>query len=200
MTTSILQEKIALGDGQMQLLMGEFEKQRDMLMRLCENQNALLASALSGVSLEAVPVAAPYRPTPALALAPELPLPVANVEAAVSVAPAAVVFPSAVTEAPAVAAAAPAPTFAPTPATAAPVSLFDYVRSLMAKAVDMRDNDIDPDQNIMELGADSMTAMSMVKELEQRYSIELPATLLFEYATLNELVEFLKTEIGSNAA
>jgi acyl carrier protein len=64
----------------------------------------------------------------------------------------------------------------------------------------MREGDIDPDQNIMELGADSMTAMSMVKELETRYSIELPATLLFEYSTLNELVDFLKTEIGGNAA
>jgi acyl carrier protein len=48
----------------------------------------------------------------------------------------------------------------------------------------------------MELGADSMTAMSMVKDMETLYDIELPATLLFEYSTLNELVDFLKEEIG----
>ena len=41
-----------------------------------------------------------------------------------------------------------------------------------------------------------MTAMSLVKEMETRYNIELPATLLFEYSTLNELVDFLKTEVG----
>ena len=37
--------------------------------------------------------------------------------------------------------------------------------------------------------------MSMVKEMETTYDIELPATLLFEYSTLNELVEYLKTEV-----
>ena len=199
MTTSIPQEKIALGDGQMQLLMSEFEKQRDMLMRLYDNQNALLANALSGVSLEPLPMTAPYRSPPVLAPVADLPPLMASVAPAVSAPAAPVVFPSAATEAPPVAAAPPAP--APNPDDgAAPASLFDYVRALMAKAVDMRESDIDPDQNIMELGADSMTAMSMVKELEQRYSIELPATLLFEYSTLNELVDFLVTEIVGNAA
>ena len=76
-----------------------------------------------------------------------------------------------------------------------PANLFDYVAKLMARAVEMHVDDIDPDQNIMELGADSMTAMSMVKEMETTYDIELPATLLFEYSTLNELVDYLKTEI-----
>lgn len=51
----------------------------------------------------------------------------------------------------------------------------------------------------MELGVYSLTAMSMVKEIEQRYNIELPPTALFEYTTLNELVEFLKTEIGDGS-
>ena len=81
-----------------------------------------------------------------------------------------------------------------------PANLFEFVRYLMAKAVEMPETDIDPDQNIMELGADSMTAMSMVKEMETRYSIELPATLLFEYSTLNELVEFLTEEVGEDVA
>ena len=66
----------------------------------------------------------------------------------------------------------------------------------MAKVLEMHVEDIDPDQNIMEFGADSMTALSLVKEVETTYGLELPATLLFEYSTLNELVDHLKVEVG----
>ena len=79
-----------------------------------------------------------------------------------------------------------------------PTNLRDYVSALMARSLEIHIDDIDPDQNIMELGADSMTAMSLVKEVETMYTLELPATLLFEYSTLNELVEYLKTEIGED--
>lgn len=187
--------------GQIQLLMNEFEKQRGLLMQLFNSQNTLLSSLLQGASDGLLPETAEVRPV----LLPTAPLPV-------DLAPEPIVEPPSpstpdftpkerITAQPA-AAAPPAPATpvakpsAPT-APAASVSLFDYVRSLMAKAVEMPETDIDPDQNFMELGADSMTAMSMVKEIEVRYNIELPATLLFEYSTLNELVNYLKTEIGS---
>ena len=182
--------------------MSEFEKQREMLMRLYENQNSLLASALSGVTIDALPETFNYRPAPSL-----VPAPAAAADYAPEPASAIpeVVFPTAAAFQPAITAPAAPVAAAPQTASAAeppaalekPANLFDYVRSLMAKAVEMHETDIDPDQNIMELGADSMTAMSMVKELETRYKIELPATLLFEYSTLNELVDFLKTEIGN---
>jgi acyl carrier protein len=78
--------------------------------------------------------------------------------------------------------------------------LFEYVRALMARTMDIPAEDIDPDQNFMELGAVSFTAMSMVKEIETRYGIELPATLLFEYTTLHDLVDFLRDETGESAS
>jgi acyl carrier protein len=211
-TTKHLKEHLAIGDSQMQLLMGEFEKQRDMLMRLYENQNALLVNALSGASIAAMPEATHYQSAPSLSAPPasvqmavSTPEPLREIQEAVHPAPA-LSQPARVTPISSVVVATPEPTpqpamkSEPSPVSVAPASLFEYVRSLMAKAVGTQETDIDPDQNIMELGADSMTAMSMVKELEQRYSIELPATLLFEYATLNELVDFLKTEIGGKAA
>jgi acyl carrier protein len=206
MSTSNPKTNPTLGGGQIQLLMGEFEKQREMLMRLYENQNSLLASALSGVTIDALPETTHYRTTPSLVPAPApitdyAPEPASAMPEAAF--PVAAVFQPSVTASPspaaAVAEAAPqAPSAIEPPASLEkPVNLFDYVRSLMAKAVEMHETDIDPDQNIMELGADSMTAMTMVKELEVRYKIELPATLLFEYTTLNELVEYLKSEIGN---
>ncbi|MEQ1591121.1 MAG: beta-ketoacyl synthase N-terminal-like domain-containing protein [Thiobacillaceae bacterium] len=200
MSTTNPKADTPLGGGQIQLLMSEFEKQREMLMRLYENQNSLLSSALSGVSMDALPQNFASRPAPSLvpAAAPVAyvaPEPVYSAPEAIP--PAAAVFQPSVT-APVTETAPQAPSQNEPPASMErPANLFDYVRSLMAKAVEMHETDIDPDQNIMELGADSMTAMSMVKELETCYKIELPATLLFEYSTLNELVDFLKTEIGN---
>jgi acyl carrier protein len=180
--------------------MSEFEKQRGLLMQLFDSQNALLSNVLHGTPLGAIQPVAESRPAlvPAPVMAPPMSQPA--YEAPEPASPPPELFqPEPVAPATAVQASAPAPSQAApasAPAADSSVSLFDYVRSLMAKAVEMPAGDIDPDQNFMELGADSMTAMSMVKEIEVRYNIELPATLLFEYATLNELVDFLKTEIG----
>ena len=185
-------------DGQIQLLMNEFDRQRDMLMKLCDSQNALLANTLGSSNLAQVQ-SVPQRNTTIIP-APQ------TIQAAPKIVEPAVVEPvldSPVTEMFQAAKPIPVESAPVTPkveASAAslerPTDVFEYVKGLMAKAVEMDIDDIDPDQNIMELGADSMTAMSMVKDMETLYSIELPATLLFEYSTLNELVDFLKEEIG----
>ncbi|MEE9343915.1 MAG: acyl carrier protein, partial [Gammaproteobacteria bacterium] len=164
---------------------------REMLMKLCENQNALLAGTFTGSTLS-LPVSTP--------------LPVVASVVASATEKTLDTLPDVVFNNPVEPPAPPqqealneVPSEVVPVADDEPVDLFEYVRSLMAKAVEMHATDIDPDQNFMELGADSMTAMSMVKDMETRYNIELPATLLFEYATLNELVDFLKEEIGDAA-
>jgi len=191
-------QNFQIDGNQMNMLMHEFEKQREMFMKLCENQNALLSGSLDGLSADYVstapvamsaPAPAPVSPPPVVQVAPVAPV----VEAVVPT-PAPVVEVAPVVEAPVVAEPVVAEA-APAAPQGRPENLFDFVASLMARAVEMHVDDIDPDQNIMELGADSMTAMSMVKEMETTYDIELPATLLFEYSTLNELVDYLKTEI-----
>ena len=214
---------VTVSGSQLQILMSEFEKQREMLLKLCETQNVLLAGAVGGMDATVLPPVAVTSPVP---VPIQVPVPAAPV-----IAPPPVSEPAPVAAAPVVdntaeiekfleSAATPltptAPDAAPVPkpepeqiqppvAAAdagqdAPTDLFGYMRSLMAKAIEMPESDIDPDQNIMELGADSMTAMSLVKEVEVRYNIELPATLLFEYSTLNELVDFLREEIGDDSA
>lgn len=197
---------VAMDASQLQFLLAEFDKQRAMLMQLCESQNALLASTLGGdaaAALAAVPAqpAAAATPTVVPEPAPAAPVVTAAPEPVPPPVPVAAVPQAAASPEPASAPAPdPAPAAASEPAAAPagerPADLFVYVRSLMARAVEMPPEDIDPEQNIMELGADSMTAMSMVREMEETYNIELPATLLFEYSTLNELVEFLRDEVG----
>ena len=182
-------------DGQIQLLMNEFDKQRDMLMKLCDSQNALLANTLGGSGL----VQTQSSPSQTIQPVPQIVEPVAQPAVVESVQqPVAEMF-QAAEPVPVEPEATPAVAEQPTPPATSqerPTDVFEYVKGLMAKAVEMDRDDIDPDQNIMELGADSMTAMSMVKDMETLYDIELPATLLFEYSTLNELVDFLKEEIG----
>jgi acyl carrier protein len=189
-------------DGQIQLLMNEFDKQRDMLMKLCDSQNALLASTLGGSGIAQVqslpqqntvvsPVPQTIQPAPQIVESVAQPVVTEPVHAA----PVTEMFQAAD---PVSVESVPEEPVADIPAASQdrPTDVFEYVKELMAKAVEMDVDDIDPDQNIMELGADSMTAMSMVKDMETLYDIELPATLLFEYSTLNELVDFLKEEIG----
>ena len=186
-------------DGQIQLLMNEFDKQRDMLMKLCDSQNALLANTLGGSGLAQMQSSSPQT----IQSAPQIVEPVAQPAVVESVQqPVAEMFqaadpvPAEPEATPAVAEQPVSQAISPATSQERPTDVFEYVKGLMAKAVEMDRDDIDPDQNIMELGADSMTAMSMVKDMETLYDIELPATLLFEYSTLNELVDFLKEEIG----
>ncbi|MEE9343187.1 MAG: beta-ketoacyl synthase N-terminal-like domain-containing protein, partial [Gammaproteobacteria bacterium] len=56
--STIAKADVVIGDSQMQLLMSEFDKQREMLMKLCENQNALLAGTFTGSTLS-LPVSTP---------------------------------------------------------------------------------------------------------------------------------------------
>lgn len=190
--------------GQFQLLVDEFSKQRGLLMQLFENQNALLSTLMRGASADTLqereeiqshsvwPVPQTTTELFEVAKTPFGHTDQSRVDKLKTASPTSISNPSSQMDP------ASSPPEASSPATevGAVVSLFDFVRSLMAKAVQVPETDIDSDQNFMELGADSMTAMSMVREIEMRYDIELPATLLFEYATLNELVDYLKTEIG----
>lgn len=206
---------VIANDGSLHILTGEFERQRGLLMQLFENQNALLSTLMRGISPAvpgkavqptsvapaSFPVSPPVSPPVSSPVSSELPCePVTSVFDALNDiksdnlkivstdSESGLASKNTITDDKA------------SPgghAISSEAGIFEFVRSLMSNAVQMPEIDIDADQNFMELGADSMTAMSMVKEIEQRYGIELPATLLFEYSTLNELVDFLKTEIDT---
>lgn len=66
---------------------------------------------------------------------------------------------------------------------------------LAAEKMEMAIEDLDPDMNFLEMGADSMQALSIVKQLEQDLDIELYPTLLFEYPTINALAGYIKEQI-----
>lgn len=74
--------------------------------------------------------------------------------------------------------------------------LLDYVRRQAAQVLTIKNaHSIDPDQPLQTLGLDSLMAVELRNKLSQTVGKTLPATLLFEYPTLNALVEYAASQI-----
>jgi len=54
--------------------------------------------------------------------------------------------------------------------------------------------------SFLEMGADSIIALNVVKEVEAKLGLELYPTLLFEYQNIVELSEFLFQELERKSA
>jgi acyl carrier protein len=61
----------------------------------------------------------------------------------------------------------------------------------MAQTLEVAETEIDPDRNFFELGIGSRRIVAMSGRLKKWLRIDLPPTLLFEYATVHELSEHL---------
>ena len=73
-------------------------------------------------------------------------------------------------------------------APALPGDLREQVRALLAAAAERTPEDIGDTDRLVELGIDSLEAMSLVQELERRIGRSLPTTLLYEFDTLDGVV------------
>ena len=67
------------------------------------------------------------------------------------------------------------------------------VEQMMGKAVD-------PDQPLMEAGLDSLGAVELRSVLAQRFNLELPATITFDYPSAASLSHFLASQTTANLA
>ncbi len=74
-------------------------------------------------------------------------------------------------------------------------SMEEYLTAIAAGKLELAPEDLNPDMNFLELGADSMMAIGLIRELEEVLDIELYPTLLFEYPTINELTAYLQTQL-----
>ena len=68
-----------------------------------------------------------------------------------------------------------------------------WIRERIATALGVEVDAIDPNANFITLGADSVTLFSMTGELAEWLNRDLPATMLFEIASINDLVAALAT-------
>ncbi len=77
-------------------------------------------------------------------------------------------------------------------------SLDDYLLLLAAKNLQCKPVDIDPEASFLDMGANSVMALNLVKELEQTLEVELSPTLLFEFPTLSALKDYLMATLPTD--
>jgi acyl transferase domain-containing protein/NADPH:quinone reductase-like Zn-dependent oxidoreductase/acyl carrier protein len=70
-------------------------------------------------------------------------------------------------------------------------SLFRLLRQLLAESVGIDSIDLDPDERFSHYGLDSLKAAGFIARLGENLGRSLPATLVWDYPTLNHLARFL---------
>lgn len=74
------------------------------------------------------------------------------------------------------------------------------VTSVVANLLDKRIDEVKKEENLLDLGIDSLSALRLVKRLSNVLNIELYPTIIFEYQTIKSLCDYLKDEISSRSA
>ncbi|MFE5401375.1 SDR family NAD(P)-dependent oxidoreductase [Streptomyces sp. NPDC056580] len=100
-------------------------------------------------------------------------------------------------DAPAPAGPAPAVPSAASPGGGAGV--VDVVRGAVAARLGVAADGVDVGSGYYELGLASADLLSLVAELEERLSVELSPTVMFEYRTIAELAQWLETQVPAGA-
>jgi len=102
---------------------------------------------------------------------------------------------------PAFAAPVPAPRqLAPVVPSRSGESLKRELTELLAAALYLRPSEIDEGTSFAELGVDSILAVELVKQMNQRFGLELKATRLYDYPCIRDLAGYLATVVGDMAA
>lgn len=57
--------------------------------------------------------------------------------------------------------------------------------------------EIDPDTELVELGLDSVYALTLAGDMEDRFGLVLDTTLVWDYPTINALAGYLAAELTS---
>ena len=73
--------------------------------------------------------------------------------------------------------------------------LVTYIRSQVAKVIGLQPQQIALDQNLMDLGQDSLMAIELRNWLKSSLECPLRSTLLFDYPTIDALVDYLFQEV-----
>jgi len=76
------------------------------------------------------------------------------------------------------------------------VQIVGYLQSLLARIVGKEEGDvIDPELPLMDLGIDSIMALDIKKQLELDTGEKIPATLIFDYPTINRIADHFSTHL-----
>ncbi|UCH94143.1 MAG: hypothetical protein JSV88_28270 [Candidatus Aminicenantes bacterium] len=74
-------------------------------------------------------------------------------------------------------------------------ALARQIKEILAAVLFKSPMEIDENKAFMELGLDSILAVELVKQLEQAFQVEIKATQLYDYSTVNQLARYVSTII-----
>ncbi|NQZ12745.1 MAG: enoyl-CoA hydratase/isomerase family protein, partial [Algicola sp.] len=70
------------------------------------------------------------------------------------------------------------------------------LKTLLADELRMEEHEIDEDSQFVDLGLDSITGVTWIRKINQKYHTDIEAIAVYSYPTLNELSLFVQTEAG----
>ena len=73
------------------------------------------------------------------------------------------------------------------------------LEQLQAIAVEVMGKSVDSSAPLMAAGLDSLAAVELKNSVSSRFGVSLPATLAFDYPTLEALSKFITASLGSSA-
>ncbi|MET9213753.1 MULTISPECIES: acyl carrier protein [unclassified Nocardia] len=75
-------------------------------------------------------------------------------------------------------------------------SIQDWLVERVADYTDRAPHQVDPSIPLAELGMDSVSAVSLCGEIEDRWSLEIDPTLVFDYPTIAAIAGYLADEFA----
>ena len=72
----------------------------------------------------------------------------------------------------------------------------DWLTDRVAAYLERPRGEIDPDQAFVEMGLDSVYAMTLSGDVEERFDIEVEPTLAWDHPSVNALAGYLHGELG----
>ncbi|MEV0335543.1 acyl carrier protein [Nocardia sp. NPDC050717] len=84
--------------------------------------------------------------------------------------------------------------FRSTPQSQSPIQ--DWLVERVADYTDRAAHQVDPSIPLAELGMDSVSAVSLCGEIEDRWYVEIDPTLVFDYPTITAIAGFLADEFA----
>ena len=77
--------------------------------------------------------------------------------------------------------------------------IFDEVKEILVEQLGVNEDDVELTSSLVDdLGADSLDAIDIVMSIEDEYSIEVPDETIEQMKTVEDIVNFIENNMGSN--
>lgn len=72
----------------------------------------------------------------------------------------------------------------------------DFIQAKVAETLGVKSEEINPDDEFMNLGLDSMHAIFLIDEIEREFSVEINPHQFWEFPTINSFSKKLEEQLG----